>query len=127
MPTIKNYFNGKVDLDEALKRAKGRQCAFAFGIGKSGSMLVLDYRNEYTTAKFEKELKKTDYKSKYIVGTALVDGKIIQMKSEFKKNSIKPKDVKDYLAENKLKVTRAVIDGKGSEEDEDQKGGGKKK
>jgi hypothetical protein len=90
-------------------------------------MLVLDYRNEYTTAKFEKELKKTDYKSKYIVGTALVDGKIIQMKSEFKKNSIKPKDVKDYLAENKLKVTRAVIDGKGSEEDEDQKGGGKKK
>ena len=116
MAAIKDHFNGKVDLDFALKQVKGKKCAFVFGIGKSGSWLALDYRNQFDVQKLEKELKKTDYKSKYIIGTACVNGKVLELATEKKKNNIRPIDVRDFLVEKKLRVTRAVIDGAGSEE-----------
>jgi hypothetical protein len=123
VPAIKDYFEtGKRQklLEDALKKSKdGDKRPCAFGIGKSGAFLALDFRNEHSPEKMLKEIKKTDFKDRFIVGTATIQGKIIAITSVEKKGSIRPKDIKEFLTSGiKSKVSRAVIDGVADEEDQ---------
>jgi hypothetical protein len=104
-------------LAQALKKGKGGgELPFAFGVGKSGALLAIDFRNEHPTDKFLAELKKTEYKDKYLVGTASIDGTVLSITTIHSKATIKPKEIKEFLANVKSPVNRALIDGQGEEE-----------
>jgi hypothetical protein len=127
VPAIKDYFEADKRqklLEDALKKSKdGDKRPCAFGIGKTGAFLALDFRNEHSPEKMLKEIKKSDFKDRFLVGTATIQGKIIEITSVEKKGSIRPKDIKEFLTSGiKSKVSRAVIDGAADEEDK-QSGG----
>jgi hypothetical protein len=119
VPPLKDYFDPKKSKDlveDALKRAKGTgEKPFAFGMGKSGPFLAIDYRDEYTVEKFLKEIKMSEFKDKFIVGTAVINGPMLELKTIEKKGTIKPKEVKEFLKGVKSPVSRAMIDGAGDE------------
>ena len=120
MPPVKDFFDATKReriLEDAIKKTKGKgEFTFAFGIGKSGSCLAIDFRNEHTPEKFLKEIKKTEFKDKFVVGKASINGKVIEMKSLHSKNKVKPIEVKDFLANVKGTVSQAKIDGKGDDD-----------
>jgi hypothetical protein len=128
MPPIKDFF--ELDkrqklLEDALKKSKdGDERPCAFGVGKSGAFLALDFRNEHSPEKLLKEIKKSEFKDKFVVGTATVRGKMIDIKSLEKKGNVKPKDIKQFLASGiRSTVSRAIIDGAADEEDQRVNGG----
>jgi hypothetical protein len=123
MPPVKDFFDPEKRqklLEDALKKSKdGDQRPCAFGAGKSGAFLALDFRNEHSPEKMLKEIKKSDFKDRFVVGTATIRGKIIDIKSLEKKGNIKPRDIKQFLASGiKSTVSRAIIDGAADEEDQ---------
>lgn len=124
MVAVKDYFDPKKRdklLLDAIKKSKGKgEFPFAFGLSKTGGLLAIDFRDEHGPDKFLKEIKKTEFKDKFIVGKASIKGKVIEMKGVHNKNKVKPKEVKDFLAALKTTVTRAIIDGKGDDDDEPQ-------
>jgi hypothetical protein len=115
MPAVKAYFDPKTRdslLQEAIKKTRGKgEFPFAFGLGKSGALLAIDYRDEHGPDKLLKEIKKSQYKDKFVVGTAAINGKVIEMTAIHKKNKIKPIEVKDYLKELQSPLSRAILDG----------------
>jgi len=122
MPPVQDYFDPqkcKKLLEDALKKSKdGDKRPCAFGVGKSGAILALDFRNEHSTDKMLKEIKKTEFKDKFLVGTATIQGKIIDITTIEKKGNVKPKEIKVFLSGVKSTVSRAVIDGAADEEDQ---------
>ena len=102
MPPVKSYFDkNKCNelLKEAFKKSKdGADRPFAFGIGKSGSFLALDYRNEHTPEKILKEIKNSEFKDKFLVGHASISGKTLNITTVKKKGSIQPKQIKEIYA-----------------------------
>jgi len=129
MPPIKDFFDPDKRqklLEDALKKSKdGDQRPCAFGVGKSGAFLALDFRNEHSPEKMLKEIKKSEFKDKFLVGTATIRGKIIDIKSLEKKGNIKPREVKQFLASGiKSTASRAIIDGAADEEDQMAQRGG---
>lgn len=87
--------------------------------------MALDFRNEHSPDKMLKEIKKSDFKNRFVVGTATIRGKTIDIKSLEKKGNIKPRDIKQFLASGiKSTVSRAIIDGAADEENQTAEGNG---
>ena len=104
-------------LGRAVKRARSRRGAefpFAFALlGRGKSVLVLDGRGEFTPEKMLKPTRKLR-PQKFAVGTARINGKTLELRVVQQKGSIKPKDVRDFLAKQGLPIRQAVIsDGSG--------------
>ena len=100
-------------LQNALKKAKaqkGKEFPFAFGMmGDQKSILVVDWRGQFDLDKLVKEMRKAK-PQKMIVGKATVIGKVLQLKVEQKKGTVKPKDVRDFLnSKSGLSVSKATI------------------
>ncbi len=128
MPPIQDYFDPQKCqklLEDALKKSKdGDKRPCAFGVGKSGAILALDFRNEHSPEKMLKEIKKSEFKDKFLVGTATIKGKIIDITTVEKKGNVKPKEIKEFLSGVKSTVSRAIIDGAADEEDQKGPDGG---
>ena len=123
MATRKDLFSDEKKeklLKDAIKKVKQKKGAESFpcvfGIGKSGPMMVLDWKRQNDPNKLFLEMKKNA--DKVIVGEAKIMGDLIEIEVKDEKGGkIKPIDVKKCVA--KMSLKKCKLKGKDSKQVED--------